>query len=75
MALMGWLWDASWWLTAKEFLDACGNQSAVSEVMMLLLASGASIMALAGLWAGWSRGWWFWRALVFSAVPASLVPC
>ena len=74
VATVGWLWDESWWHTAHDFLHACANQSAVDEVMMLLLAGGAAVMALAALWAGWSRGWWFWRALVFAAVPASLVP-
>ena len=74
VAVMGWSWHESWWLTGKEFLDAATNQSAVSEVMMLILAAGTSVMAVAALWSGWSRGWWFWRALVFAVVPASLVP-
>jgi hypothetical protein len=74
VAMVGWSWKENWWLAGTEFLDACSNQSPVSEVMMLLLAGGTSVMALAALWSGWSRSWWFWRALVFAVVPASLVP-
>lgn len=74
VGIIGWSWEESWWLAGKEFLDSCVNRSAVSEVMLLLLASGAAVMALSALWTGWSRGWWFWRAMVFAAVPASLVP-
>jgi hypothetical protein len=74
VAAAGWLWRDTWWLDASEFLYACANQSRISETMMLLLADGAAVMCLTGLWAGWSRCWWFWRALVLAAVPASLIP-
>lgn len=74
VAIVGWLINGDFWEAADDFLEACANQSPVSEVMMLILAGGAAVMSLAALWAGWSRGFWFWRGLVFAGVPASLVP-
>ena len=74
VAMVGWMWQESWWIADGGFLGACANHSAVAEVMILFLADGAAVMSLAALWSGWSRGWWFWRAVVFAAVPASLVP-
>jgi hypothetical protein len=74
IASLGWLFEDSWWNSAKDFFEACANQSPQNQVMLLLLADGAAVMSLAALWAGWSRGNWFWRALILALVPASLVP-
>ncbi|MGI8978262.1 MAG: hypothetical protein ACR2FY_03455 [Pirellulaceae bacterium] len=71
---VGWQWDEIWWSGAHMFLKACANQSPANQVMTLLLVDGAAVMALVALWAGWSRGWWFWRALLLVTVPASLAP-
>jgi hypothetical protein len=71
----GWQWDSIWsHRAARPFIEACSHPALVNDLMTLLLACGAAAMSLAALWAGWSRVWWFWRALVLFAVPASLVP-
>ncbi|MGI8978261.1 MAG: hypothetical protein ACR2FY_03450 [Pirellulaceae bacterium] len=74
VAAVAWPWDESWWGTTVDFLEGCVNHSSVNDAIMLLLVCGAAIMSLAALWAGWSRGWWFWRAIALVAVPASLAP-
>src|SRR6476620_10308804 len=63
VAPVDWLFKDTWWDEATDFLEACTNRSPQNQVMLLLLADGAAVMSLTALWAGWSRGNWFWRAL------------
>ena len=74
VSAVGGMWDEIWWSGANDFFEASANQSAANRVMTLLLVDGAAVMSLVALWAGWSRGWWFWRALLFVAVPAGAAP-
>jgi hypothetical protein len=74
VAAVGWLYEESWWPAANDFFEGCANQTSLNQVMMLFLVDGVAVMSLVALWAGWSRAWWFWRALLFAAIPASLAP-
>jgi hypothetical protein len=59
-------------LFPQKFVDQIFSSKPSERVLLWLLASAATLVALTSIWAGYSRGYWFWRLSAMAGILALL---
>jgi hypothetical protein len=59
-------------LYLQEYLDPNVPSRPAERILVWLLASAATLVSLTSIWAGYSRGHWFWRLSALAGIPALL---
>jgi hypothetical protein len=59
-------------LFPQKFVDQIVSSTPSERVLLWLLGSAATLVALTSIWAGYSRGYWFWRLSSMAGILALL---
>src|SRR5688572_26225289 len=65
-------WLDTWLLFLQKYLDPNVFSRPPECAMVWLLASAAALVSLTSAWAGYSRGYWFWRLSALAGILALL---